>query len=71
MCCRIADPNGQQDVFERLKQAIKALDTKRADPYGHLIDYSSDIADWPKTMVEYAYNGEGRVKLTCQSSTSS
>ena len=48
----------QRHVFERLKQAIKALEAKRACPYGHLSDYPPVIADCHKPMVQYAYNGE-------------
>ena len=58
VCCGIADPDEQRDVFERLKAAVKGLDEKRTYPYGHLREYPPDVADWPEDMVTYAYGGE-------------
>ena len=58
LCCNIADPQEQRDVFERVKQAVKLLDEKRAYPHGHLLDYPPNMADLPEAMLEYAYNGE-------------
>ena len=58
VCCGLADPDDQRDVFQRLKAAVKALDEKRTYPYGHLREYPPDVADWPEDMVTYAYGGE-------------
>ena len=63
VCCNIAEPDEQRDVFERLKQAVKALDEKRAYPHGHLLDYPPDMADWPEAMVAYAYSGERPIEV--------
>ena len=63
VCCNIADPHEQRDVFERLKAAVKALDDKRTYPHGHLLQYPPDMADWPDAMVEYAYDSERPIKV--------
>ena len=63
VCCNIADPDEQRDVFERLKAAVKALDDKRTYPHGHLLQYPPDMADWPEAMVEYAYSGERPIEV--------
>ena len=63
VCCNIADPHEQRDVFERLKAAVKALDDKRTYPHGHLLQYPPDMADWPEAMVEYAYDSERPIKV--------
>ena len=63
VCCNIADPDEQRDVFERLKAAVKALDDKRTYPHGHLLQYPPDMADWPEAMVEYAYDSERPIKV--------
>ena len=63
VCCNIAEPDEQRDVFERLKQAVKALDDKRTYPHGHLLDYPPDMADWPEAMVAYAYSGERPIEV--------
>ena len=63
VCCNIVDPHEQRDVFERLKAAVKALDENRIYPYGHLLQYPPDMADWPEDMVAYAYSGERPIEV--------
>ena len=63
VCCNIAEPHDQRDVFERLKQAVKTLDEKRTYPHGHLLDYPPDVADWPEAVVAYAYSGERPIEV--------
>ena len=63
VCCNIAEPHDQRDVFERLKQAVKTLDEKRTYPHGHLLDYPPDVADCPKAVVAYAYSCERPIEI--------
>ena len=58
LCCNLADPGEQRNVYERLKSAVKQLDATREYPNGHLLDYPAHMADLPEPMLAYAYHGE-------------